>query len=190
MIATVARTVRRIAVLIGSDSDLPVQCLPGLTFLEAKAKQGIAQVVGVYTASIHRNTHAVLEIIEELVDRTDVLIVGAGWANHLTGTVDAYLRNTLQRDTPVVFGVAFEDFENTDHTHAAILGITEVPGTQVVFERFIGPGGFLLACQKAVCDELLPAFVGTTKPVVRRTLKEAIAAARRALAEISVSGNL
>lgn len=187
MIETVTQTVRKIAVLIGSDSDLPVQCLAGLTFLEARVKQGAAQVVGVYTASIHRNTRAVLEIIEELADRTDVLIVGAGWANHLTGTVDAYLRYTLQRTTPVVLGVAFEDFENADHTQAAILGITEVPGTQVVFERFIGPGGFLLACQKAVSSELLPAHSGKQKPAVRRTLDDAIEVARRALVESSIS---
>lgn len=155
---------RKIVIMIGSDSDLP-QCVEGLKFLKQTYKDGKIFDVEVITASIHRNTDYVLEKlikISELGD-VDAIITGAGWANHLTGVVDAYLRYGIGDKKVCVIGVAFEDEENFTHSQAALLGISEVPGTQVVYrspvkdrrdQRFFGEKGFLLACKFAVENDL------------------------------------
>jgi len=173
---------RRIAIMIGSDSDLP-QCRKGLEFLARMVSEGKTEVVEVITASIHRNTEFVLEKLRSLVGKIDVLIAGASWANHLTGTVDAFLRNTLGDDKIVVIGVAFEDEKDDIHTLAARLSITEVPGTQVVFHApdgrtFSGKNAFLLACRFAVEGELPVITLKKPKPPIIRTLEEALKAAR------------
>ncbi len=104
--------------------------------------------------SIHRNTMDTINNLNKL-DRwkeyaTDVLIAGAGMANHLTGTADAYLRHYLRNDRIKVIGVAFRGKTDED-TMAAILSIEKVPCTQVIFNReFVGSEGFLKACKLAV----------------------------------------
>jgi hypothetical protein len=105
--------------------------------------------------SIHRNTPVVLQQLTawSKYNYIDVLIAGAGMANHLTGICDAYLRYTLENDHIVVVGVAFSH-ENPMNTKAAIMSITQVPGTQVVFDDFVGLYGFHRACVFAVTGEL------------------------------------
>ena len=96
-----------LAIIIGSLSDLS-QSDKGLHFLSTVLDK--INVIGVYVRSQHRNTLDVQELLMELVRKNvDVIIVGAGWANHLTGCSDAFLRYTLQNDKIVVIGVAFED---------------------------------------------------------------------------------
>jgi len=68
---------RRIAIIIGSESDLP-QCQEGLEFLVRMAVEGKVEVIEVITASIHRNTEFVLEKLRSLAGKIDVLIAGAG----------------------------------------------------------------------------------------------------------------
>jgi len=164
-----------IAILIGSDSDL-AQCREGLSYLADLETRELAEVVGVWTASIHRNTDEVLDGLADLAQRevVDVLIAGAGWANALTGTCDSYLRYSLDNDRIVVIGVAFEDKENPQHTQAAILSITEVPRNQVVFDDFVGAEGFLKACRFAVEGELPKIKLPEAKSVVRRSVREAL----------------
>ena len=175
---------RRIAVIFGSDSDLP-QCQTGLEYLAKMAEEGRVKVVEVITASIHRNTEFVLEKLRSLVGKVDALIVGAGWANALTGITDAFLRNTLRDDRIVVVGVAFEDNHGPNFTQTAILSIVHTPGTQVVFtdllsslDRFIGKNGFSLACQSAVEGELPVITLKDPKPPITRTLEETLKAAQ------------
>lgn len=142
---------RQILVVVGSDSDLP-QCGAGLEVLQDFESRGIVIVMCVYTASIHRNTEVLFEQLKEIctAQGVDVIIAGAGWAAHLPGMVDAYLRYTLADTHVVVVGVAFEDEHNSRHTEAAKLSISEVPGTQVVYRdeagQFVGPDGFRRAC--------------------------------------------
>lgn len=172
----------RILVLVGSKSDLP-QLVLGLAYLVGSQK---ADYLGLVVASIHRNTEFVLALARVLAgndilgvsgddyrilyqireslgkDPTDIVIAGAGWANHLTGTFDAYERNKnddrRNRESarrPVVVGFAIEDPKNPRHTEAAVLSMTEVPGTQVKYsdesgEIFVGPDGFRRACEFAV----------------------------------------
>lgn len=164
---------RRIAIIIGSDSDLS-QCVAGLEFLNQMVVEGKAVVVEIITASIHRNTEFVLKKLKSLVGKIDVLIAGAGWANHLTGTVDAFLRYTIENDKIVVIGVAFADEKEPIHTTTAELSITQVPGTQVVFNDFVGEKGFLKACQFAVEGELPEIKLKPPKPPKERTLAGAL----------------
>jgi len=139
---------KRVAIIVGSKSDLN-QCEKGLKHLRAFSN---IEVVGVFVRSQHRNTLETQELLKNLVNcDVDVAIVGAGWANHLTGCCDAYLRYTLRTTKMPIIGVAFADKKNENHTKAAILSISEVPGTQVIFKdsygtELVGSCGFLDAC--------------------------------------------
>ena len=166
---------RKIAVIVGSKSDL-AQCYDGLRLLKNSEN---VEVVGVYVRSQHRNTLATQELLKKLTyQEIDVAIIGAGWANHLTGCSDAYLRYTLKDTKIVIIGVAFEDKENEKHTHAAVLSITEVPGTQVVFDEkanlFIGSGGFSDACFMAVKETLPVIQLPKPRDPMDLTLDEAL----------------
>lgn len=162
----------RIGIMIGSDSDLK-QCQAGLKWLAAAH----ARVEVVLTNSIHRNTMAVLDHLEDYL--VDVWIIAAGKANHLTGTAAAYLTYGLKRKTPVI-GVACEG-KTPEETLAAILSIVQVPGTQVIFDREkqVGAEGFLYACHLAVEGNFPEIKIPEDKPWVARTLPDAIAEADR-----------
>lgn len=172
---------KKVAVLIGSKSDLG-QCFPGLKVLAQAEKDGKIQVRPVQIASIHRNTDFVLGLLTEWSKKksADIVITGAGWANHLTGMCDAYLRYTLHDDRIVVLGVTFEDPKNFNHTQAAILSVSEVPGTQVVFSSrspnyFVGAEGFEDACKRAVRMEEIPDLrIPEPREAERLGLQEAI----------------
>jgi hypothetical protein len=151
---------RRIAIIVGSKNDF-AQCEKGLEWLENN--QDKISVMQVYVASQHRHTNRVQEILTDLSVSSsppDAIITGAGWANHLTGCCDAYLRYTLHDNKILVIGTAFEDLKQMseleinpfdNHNSAAILSITCVPGTQVVYrdssgKHFCGADGFYRAC--------------------------------------------
>lgn len=176
---------RRIALILGSKSDLS-QCCNGLELLEAARLRGeIEMFHGVVISSIHRATDETLKHLrflsrdEELLD---VLITAAGWANHLTGMCDSYLRYELYNRRIVVAGVALEDFNNPRHALAAELSITEVPSHHVVFNdkdgKFIGSDGFRRACGFAISGQL--PIITLPRPRSQETfsLKEAITEAR------------
>lgn len=163
---------RRIAIIIGSDSDLP-QCKKGFDKLFQAFDQGRIEVVEVVTGSIHRNTEFVLAKVRSWVGKVDIIIAGAGWANHLTGTIDAYLRYELQDNQIVVIGVAFEDKKNIFHTIAAVNSIVYVPGTQVVFDERRGEEGFFSACVVAIYSEIPIITTKTPKPPQERGFLEA-----------------
>ena len=168
------RAVRRIAIMIGSLSDLP-QCIKGLGYLRLLVSRGEVMVVEIIVNSIHRNTDDVIFNLKRLEQRVDVLIVGAGWANHLTGMVDAILRYKMRNDHIVVVGVAFDDENDRAHTQAACLSITEVPGHQVRFRGYVGTDGFLGACEFAAKGELPKIKLPEAKRVEYFQLDEAIA---------------
>ncbi|OGD56401.1 hypothetical protein A2V71_04690 [Candidatus Berkelbacteria bacterium RBG_13_40_8] len=156
---------RRIAVIVGSKTDLK-QCGQGLEYLRQESQANRVKLIGgILASSIHRATEFTLKKLRELHSSKsppDVLITGAGWANHLTGMCDAYLRYTLGDTKIVVVGVAFEDSDNQNHTLASRLSISEVPKTQVVFSDKLGSfedqNGFLRACRFAV-NGVLPAII-------------------------------
>ena len=127
-------SMRRIAVIVGSDSDLS-QCFKGLEVLAAAEAAGQIEVTGVHTMSVHRNMKELFPYLRERhnLGNLDVIIAAAGWAAHLPGMIDARLRYHHRNDKIVVIGVAMEDPRNNVHTLAAQLAISEVPGTQVVY---------------------------------------------------------
>lgn len=149
---------KKIGVMIGSDSDLP-QCIKGLELLEEAVTYCQIQFTHFDVSSIHRHTLLVLDTLKEYARQgksVDALIVGAGMANHLTGCVDAFLRYTLRDHYTRIYGVAFEDEKNPENTKAAILSITKVPGTNVIFRDYVGSEGFFRACKDAINDNLQP----------------------------------
>ncbi len=170
---------RKIAFITGSKSDLS-QCRGGFELIKEYMENhpGEIEIVGVYVRSQHRNTLDVQELLRELVAmEVDVVVIGAGWANHLTGCSDAFLRYTLKNDRLVVIGVAF-DGGNEDRNKAAVLSITQVPGTQVVFEEnkhvYFGAVGFVKACLFAITGELPKLKLPEPRPIMDLDLEEAL----------------
>jgi len=166
---------RKIAVIIGSKSDL-AQCHQGLKILK-KNSEGV-EIVGIYIRSQHRNTLDTQELLRELTAlKVDVAIIGAGWANHLTGCCDAFLRYTLKNNHLVVIGVAFEGGNET-RNKAAVLSMTEVPGTQVIFGEsqyvYFGTVGFVKACLFAITGDLPTIKLPEPKSIADLSLEEAI----------------
>ncbi|MFC1615110.1 AIR carboxylase family protein [Patescibacteria group bacterium] len=169
---------RKIAVIHGSDSDLP-QMRAGLELLEQAQNMDGQQieVVDVYSCSVHRNPDCWTEFLESLESTSgnvDVVIAGAGWANHLTAMTDKWLRNFRANDHTIVVGVAFEDLKNPKHTEAAILSITEVPGHDIVFHDYVGASGFERACKFAISGKLPKIVKRAYKPSTIRDLQEAL----------------
>jgi len=172
---------RRIAIVVGSKSDLS-QCRDGLKFLKSCPD---AEVTGVFIRSQHRNTIETQDLLRGLVeDDVDVAIIGAGWANHLTGCCDAFLRYTLRTAKIPIIGVAFEDEKetrretDTRHNIAAITSMTEVPGTQVKYrdnteQVFSGSPGFRRACEAAM-GELPDIKLPEPKAIFNFSLDEAL----------------
>lgn len=172
---------RRIGIMIDSDSDL-AQCSEGLEFLKKAEESGLAKVVAVITNSIHRNMKIVLQNLTIFTPMVDVWIIGAGAANHLTGTCDAYIRYQLKNDFVAVVGVAFEDKKNPLNTRAAWLSMAQVPGTQAILHLrgLVGEEAFFDACRFAARGLWPTKFaLGQPKPTAVRTLDEALAEARK-----------
>lgn len=180
---------RKVIFMIGSENDLP-QCLKGFEYFASNAD--LVSVLQVYVASQHRHTRRVEEILEDLAcDPTNqdvIIITAAGWAAHLPGCSDAFLRYTMINDKLVVIGVPLEDKKQTsagadnDHNTAAILSISCVPGTQVIYRDkegiFFGEQGFYRACVYAATGELPKIELKKIPPQLNMTLSEAIELAK------------
>lgn len=173
---------RKVLVIVGSDSDIQSQCSGGLRVLIDEVRQGTIVMVGgeVYTMSVHRNHAELVALLKSLHEckAVDVIIAGAGWAAHLPGMVDAILGYELGNISIHVIGVAFEDRNDSRHTLAAELSISEVPGTRVVYAdgdgNFVGANGFFRACQFAATGELPEISVPKARDSKSRNLLEAI----------------
>jgi len=141
----------RIEVLVGSESDLP-QTQTGLASL-----LGIAQV-GISVLSCHRNPDELREFVRDGLSKADVIIAGAGMAAALPGIVKSELCLNGHPEIPVI-GVAFKGPSDKDD-QAAILSIECLPGQPVELDpsghAYLGPNGFLEACEAAVSHEFLP----------------------------------
>lgn len=149
---------RLVAVVVGSESDIRKQFSAGVDVLDMAIEEGLIVLYQgcVIVSSIHRMTDDTLALAREFrnaAHKPDVAIIGAGKANHVTGVVDAYLRYTLKDDSVRVIGVAFEG-ENDEDNRAAVGSITQVPGTQVIYNGFFGVDGFAEACRFAVSGDL------------------------------------
>jgi len=149
---------RLVAGVVGSESDIRKQFSAGVDVLDEALTAGQIELYQgcVIVSSIHRMTDDTIALAREFhnaVRKPDVVIIGAGKANHLTGTVDAYLRNTLKDGSVRIIGVAFEG-ENDVDNRTAVGSITQVPETQVIYNGFFGADGFADACRFAVSEDL------------------------------------
>ncbi|MBL7057847.1 AIR carboxylase family protein [Patescibacteria group bacterium] len=169
---------RRVMVIVGSDSDLP-QCARGLKHLiEAKTAGLITTIKGkeIITASVHRHLLTVQRALL-LRNELDVIIAGAGMAAHLPGMIDSILRYELEDYRLVIIGVAFSG-KTKKANLAARLSISQVPGTQVVFEDghgfYFGEEGFSRACKFAISENLPIIKKPDPRPTYSREFAEVI----------------
>lgn len=169
---------RILAIMIGSDSDLP-QCIEGFAYLLEMKAQGKVAIVSTDTDSIHRHHDTTIENLcdHANLSRVDGIIAGAGMAAHLPGMLDSFARYQLRNDKVVIYAVAFEG-KTEEETLAAILSIEKVPGHQMVFTReHVGSDGFLLACKKAVEEPLPLITVKNPPPHQKRSIEQVYQAA-------------
>lgn len=147
----------RVAVFLGSESDFS-QCVEGFQILEKSQEKGKIEVVCVVKRkpvnvnSIHRQHDTTVHNMKTVVNKkgVDVIIAGAGMAAHLPGMLDSILRYKMHNDHTVIMAVAFRG-SSRRRTMAATLSITEVPGTQAIFNRYhIGTEGFTRVCRKVM----------------------------------------
>lgn len=184
---------RRVFTNIASPSDL-TQCIPGLEALIQAEENNLIEVLNIpnhkelAAASIHRHTEIILHYLKSNHHLIDIIITGAGWANHLTGMLDSYLRYTLENYHTVIIGVGFE--ADTDRRNsAAETSITEVPGTQAIYQDsqgfFFGEDGFHRACKFAISDKLPQIVKPKPKEQLSFTLREALQEAKKRKAQKS-----
>ena len=185
---------KRVAIIIGSKSDLR-QCYRGFQFLQEHRED--IKVIKVHIRSQHRHTLDTQAILEKYANMgengPDAIIIGAGWANHLTGCSDAFLRYSLKNDKISIFGVAFADLSDSSEAdkearnQAAKLSISEVPGTQVIYHDLknkhknrnnvlFGETGFLEACWAAAYYDLPKIELKTPPPIEDLSLEDALEA--------------
>jgi phosphoribosylcarboxyaminoimidazole (NCAIR) mutase len=162
----------RVGTMFGSDTDLD-QAYEAHMYLIEQAKLARVELANEFTNSIHRNPVDVIANLSKLIGLVDALLVGAGWANQLTGCVNAFLRNWYRDYHITIFGVAISDPYNPVHTQAAIVSITELPGSEVVFDNYVGQVGCYRAA-KDMASGIYPIIKRKEqKPAVTRTMHEA-----------------
>ena len=165
---------KRIIIILGSVNDLK-QCRKGLEWLRVNSKIVDARV---YVRSAHRHTTKLLWLLDSLcamdeeTESSIVIIAGAGKAAALPGLVDGYLRNAKQNTRIHVIGVAFETKEKIDND-AAVLSITQVPGTQISYAGQ-GVAGFSKACVIACGDDLPENHLTDVPPTQDLSLERAL----------------
>jgi len=139
----------KVAVVVGSESDLP-QIETGLAFLKGKVS-GKVNVI-----SCHRNPVQLFDFAR--TTDVDLVIAGAGWAAALPGMLASWLDNWQKPNVPVL-GVAFRS-DSERNNLAAITSIECLPRQSVELDQnghvYFGEAGFSSACQDAVCREFLP----------------------------------
>lgn len=144
---------RVVRIVVGSRSDL-TQMSRGLYLLKVALDLGLIDWDGVQIGSIHWNTLQIIDHARQLARKgVDFIIIGAGAANHLTGTCEAVIRRTDHNTTTHVLGVAFESSSHPEWNLTAIHSIIHVPATTVDFHDYNGPLGFEKACHDAVYGE-------------------------------------
>lgn len=152
----------KIAVVIGSESDLP-QMTAGLHDLRQAQNGGCCVSTSVNVISCHRNPLELQNFTER--ESPDVVIAGAGMAAALPGIIKAWFRH-FSKAIPVI-GVAFEG-KNEAATRAAQLSIEQLPGQPVILnangKAFSGPQGFQGAVNLALNAEFMPEKISAPKP--------------------------
>jgi len=165
----------RVAILMGSDSDLPVMSEAAAVL----ADLGIPYEVEVTSA--HRSPQRTVRVVADSVARgVRVFIVGAGGAAHLAGTVAAHT-------TRPVLGVplAASDLQGLD----ALLATAQMPAGIPVGTLAIGKAGaanaaWLAASILALDDEALAQRLADRRRAMADNVERKSAAARESLASL------
>ena len=125
---------RRIALLVGSRSDIP-HIRDGINTLRIAEIQGLIELEPVYVCSAHRNPGSLTQILGHLTEqKVDVIIVVAGKLAAIFGNVDAYLRNELGNKRTRVIPVPLKG-KTEQASQAALYSVLEVPNHKLVFEE-------------------------------------------------------
>lgn len=165
----------RVAILMGSDSDLPVMSEA------AKVLQDLSVPYELEVTSAHRSPQRTVRIVEEAVARgVGVFVVGAGGAAHLAGVVAAHT-------TRPVLGVplAATDLQGLD----ALLATVQMPAGIAVGTLAIGKPGaanaaWLAASILALEDEGLAAKLAERRRAMADKVAKKSEAAQEKLAAV------
>jgi len=170
-----AKTVRRVAILMGSDSDLPVM---------SEAARILEQFEVPYELEItsaHRSPDRTAQIVREAVEHgVGVFVVGAGSAAHLAGVVAAHTR------LPVLgVPLSSSDLQGLD----ALLATVQMPGGVPVGTLAIGKAGArnaaLLACRiLALGDDALARRLDAHRREMAKSVARKSEAAKASLAKM------
>src|SRR6266568_5395553 len=84
---------RKLAVIVGSDSDLP-QIAAGINLWRISERRGLADIHFIFTCSAHRNPEDLDRLLIDLINSgVDCVITAASKLAALFGDADAHLRN-------------------------------------------------------------------------------------------------
>jgi 5-(carboxyamino)imidazole ribonucleotide mutase len=161
----------RVAILMGSDSDLPVMAEA------AKVLRKLDVAYEVHVTSAHRSPERTLELVRRAPERgTRVFIVGAGGAAHLAGVVAAH--TTL----PVLGVPLSSELRGFD----SLLSTVQMPAGIPVGTLAVGAAGAAnaawLACAiLALADAGLAARLAEARRAMAETVAAKSQAARDAL---------
>lgn len=156
---------RRVAIVAGSESDLPAIG----AVVERSARHGVfsgaLSTIEAHVISCHRNPAELESFAKEGCGGADVVICAGGKALALPGVLDALLY-AKGRSIPVI-GVALAP-EGSISEQAAILSIEELPGNPVVIDEmkgraYVGERGLLQALLRVAHGEMPPQHDRPTK---------------------------
>ncbi|MFH1968104.1 MAG: phosphoribosylaminoimidazolesuccinocarboxamide synthase [bacterium] len=158
---SVERKVKTIAIVCGSESDLPVVRDVFATILPQEAK------LAVHVMSCHRNPLDVMAFAEVGCKDVDAVICAGGKAFALPGVIDAF-SHYYDVDIPVI-GVALGE-PDSEELLAAKLSIKQLPGAPVIMDEiegkpYVGSHGLSWAIRRIIDGELPPPKPRTEKPV-------------------------
>jgi phosphoribosylaminoimidazole-succinocarboxamide synthase len=151
---------RRVAVLFGSENDIP--CVErAIATLSPPTLEYLRQCAEVNAISCHRNPEKLRTYVEQELakGKYDAIVAAGAKAFALPGVVDAWLHEYMD-DPPPVIGVALGE-PGSIALEAAKRSISELPGTPVIMDEtgdgpthaYEGPEGFMAAVLRAMTGE-------------------------------------
>jgi phosphoribosylaminoimidazole-succinocarboxamide synthase len=160
----IERPRKHVAILFGSESDIPVvrQRELGLLFKEFDYGKPDVHVI-----SCHRNPDKLRSFVDINCHDADVVIAAGGLAFALPGVLKALLDNA-GKEIPVI-GVALGQ-PGSDGLIAAQLSISQLPGTPVIMNEVVGE---VYTGAKGFKEALLRVASGELPPPKPRTVREA-----------------
>jgi phosphoribosylaminoimidazole-succinocarboxamide synthase len=155
---------KRVAILLGSDSDLPTV----RSTIKAALRRNVFEALDVHVISCHRNPAEIEAFAACNCNAADVVIAAGSKAFALPGVLDALLRSK-KIEIPVI-GVALGKVGSKSRL-AAELSISELPGEPVIMNEMVGrpysgAGGLESALNRVATGELPPPKILAKKPVV------------------------